>query len=285
FAEAEALSAAMAEPAPVTIRANTLKISRDQLMDRLIAEGAIASPCPYSPFGITLASSPLPPYQLSPFRDGFMTVQDESSQLATMLLSPQAGERILDLCAAPGGKATLLAQLMNNQGEVVAADKGERKLPLITQNANRLGVDIITLLRHDATQPLSPEVAKGGFHRVLIDPPCSGLGVIRRHPEAKWRTTPADFERLPLLQQTILEQGARYLKPDGTLLYATCTTTNQENEGVVDDFLSRHPEFVVEELQTLFPHLRDLITDRGFFRSWPHRHAMDGFFAARLRRR
>jgi len=279
---AESLAAAMAEPPPFTIRANTLRISREALMERLSLEGVTCSQTSWSPDGVRLNQSGAIT-KLPSFRDGLFTVQDESSQLAPIFLEPQEGERVLDACAAPGGKSTQIAQLMGDSGEIFACDVNHNKLRLIRETCDRLGINSVRTFTMDATAP-SNAIRDVSFHRILVDAPCSGLGVIRRNPEGKWWKTPADLAQLAATQLTILENLCKYLEPDGTLLYATCSTSRQENEEVVDAFLSRHPEYAPVDLRPLFPSFAPLFTERGFFRSWPHRDGMDGFFAARLKK-
>ena len=282
LAEAESLARIMSELPPLTLRTNTLSIGRDSLIVRLAGEGAIAVATRFSPDGLNItARTPLA--SLTSFQEGLCTIQDESSQLAAFFLAPCPGERVLDLCAAPGGKATHLAQLMENSGAILACDTAVRKLALIGENARRLGITIIrTAPLQDDSLLLQEE---NGFDRVLVDAPCSGLGVLRRNPEGKWWKTPADIAELAGRQKAILQNAAGFLKEGGTLLYATCSTTIEENEEVIADFLSKRPDFMLEDLRALFPAYAELFTETGCFRSWPHRHGMDGFFAARLRRK
>jgi 16S rRNA (cytosine967-C5)-methyltransferase len=281
--EAQSLAKAMAEKAPLTIRTNTLKISRDALLKRLAEEGAEAEKSRYSPDGIHLLS-PVNPATLRGFREGLFTVQDESSQLAAFCLGPAPGESVLDACAAPGGKSTHIAQIMENRGSVLACDIQAGKLRRIEETSERLGISIIRTQTLDAAKTPS-SLGDMLFDRILIDAPCSGLGVIRRNPEAKWHKTPADMARLAALQKTILGNLADLLRTGGVLLYSTCSTLADENEAVIDDFLTCRGDFMVEDLRGLFPEYAGLFTERGFFRSWPHRHGMDGFFAARLRKK
>jgi 16S rRNA (cytosine967-C5)-methyltransferase len=301
--EAAALARAMLVTPPFTVRVNTLKTNREDLIARLAAEGVTAEAGRFSPDALHLSGSIQLPL-LPSFREGLFTVQDESSQMAAMLLAPLPGERVLDLCAAPGGKTTHCAQLMANRGEILACDVAPRKLELIEQTAERLGITIIRTVAVNAAKSLQPlnaalpatgeqtPLSGGGvirirgerFDRILVDAPCSGLGVLRRNPEGKWWKTPQDIKDLALVQKAILRNAADRLAAGGTLLYATCSTTREENEEVIDDFLSQRPDFVLEDLRELFPVYARLFTERGCFRSWPHRHGMDGFFAARLRR-
>lgn len=279
--EAEQLADAMSAHPPLTIRANTLKTTRDNLALLLQGKGIEAQPTTYAPHGIQLKLTSSPA-MLPEFQEGLYTIQDESSQLAALLLDPQPGERVLDVCAAPGGKTTYLAELMGNRGEIVACDLSSKRLRLVADTAIRLGTGIVRTEVIDATRQLDMPVK---FDRILVDAPCSGLGVLRRNPEGKWRKRPEDLATLSRTQQTILANAATVLAPGGVLLYATCSTSIVENEQVLDNFLSAHGGFMLEQLHTIFPRYATLFTDRGCFRSWPHRHGMDGFFAARIRKR
>jgi len=281
-AETELLAEASSLQPPLTLRANTLRTSRSDLLEKFASNGIVAAPCRFSPFGILVEGRHHIP-GLPGFREGLFVVQDEASQMAGILLDPQPGERVLDTCAAPGGKATHLAQLMDNRGELLAMDNSGSKLPLIQETAQRLGITIIRTRAADLLQ--SGAFPADAFDRVLLDAPCSGLGVIRRNPEAKWRVTPEDVTRLAAVHKSMLKNAIRMLKPGGVLVYSTCSTTREENEDVVGDFLSRHPHCVLESLNEHFPAYRELFTEEGMFRAWPHRHGMDGFFAARIRKK
>lgn len=275
----EALAEASSLQPPLTLRVNTLRTTRDDLL-RLFAEHEVSAiPCAHSPHGIQVEGRHQIP-TLPGYREGLFCVQDEASQMVALLLAPQPGERVLDCCAAPGGKATHLAQLMANRGELLATDISRTKLPVIREAAQRLGIDCLAAATIDLHRPETfPE---GTFDRVLLDAPCSGLGVIRRNPEAKWRLTPDDIRRLAIAQKAMCANAAPLVKNGGILVYSTCSTSREENEEVVQDFLSRHPDYVLEDLNELFPDHRELFTPDGMYRAWPHRHGMDGFFAARL---
>lgn len=280
FAEASELAAAMSAPPPFTIRANRLKNSRDSLLKRLQAEGVTALPCLHAPDGLTITSS-ISLSNLKSFAEGLFAVQDEASQLAALLLSPLPGDSILDLCAAPGGKATYLAELTGDSCTLVACDRNPRKLALIREVLARLGIQSISTTLLDATKPLEklqPEL----FDRILVDAPCSGLGVIHRNPEGKWWKEPTDPARLAVTQRAILENAAVRLKPGGVMVYSTCSTALEENEQVVDNFIKHHRDFMIEPVSKVLPQTLAMQTEQGFFRSWLHRHDMDGFFAARL---
>lgn len=281
--EATELAAALSAPPPFTIRVNRLKIGRDALQQRLQAEGVTAVPCQYAPDGLTVTSSVSLPH-LRCFSEGLFTVQDEASQLTALLLAPQPGNAILDLCAAPGGKATYLAELTGDRCSLVACDRNPRKLALIREATERLGIQNISPTLLDATRPLE-RLQTRLFDRILVDAPCSGLGVIHRNPEGKWWKLPTDPARLAVTQLALLENAATRLKPQGILVYSTCSTSPVENEQVVDIFLKQHADFMVEPVSKVVPQTTAMETRQGFFRSWPHRHGMDGFFAARLIRK
>lgn len=279
--EARQLAEISSQQPPLTLRVNTLRSDRDQLRREFEKHGIEAAPCRFSPDGITLAGrhtvSALPGYE-----SGLFAVQDEASQLAGRLLGAEPGERVWDACCAPGGKTSHIAQLMDDRGELIATDISRSKLTLVQDSLRRLGIGSASTAVADLHQPGT--FPDGFFDRILLDAPCSGLGVIRRNPEAKWRLFSGDITRLAAVQKTLLKNAAVRLKPGGTLLYSTCSTSEAENELVVEDFLLHHPGFVLENLNDLFPQWSELIAFYGMFRVWPHRHGMDGFFAARIRR-
>lgn len=209
------------------------------------------------------------------FRGGMFTIQDESAALPCLLLAPKPGQRVLDLCAAPGGKTTNMAEIMRNEGEIVAIDKYEVKLNQIRASCERLGLRNVTLLAAD-TSTLEIEPAD----RVLLDAPCSGLGVLAKKPDIKWKRDVSDLMQLTRIQTALIDNAARLVKPGGVLVYSTCTTEPEENQEIVKGFLARHPEFSLESAAAFVSH--DLVSPEGFVETFPHRHAMDGSFAARL---
>jgi len=279
--EAGLLAEASSQQPPLTLRVNTLRSSRDELLQEFEKQGIEAAPCRFSPDGIAIAGrhtiSALPGFEA-----GLFAVQDEASQMAGRLLGAEPGERVWDACCAPGGKSGHIAQLMDDRGELIATDISRSKLTLVQDNVRRLGISSVSTSVADLHQP--DTFPDGSFDRILLDAPCSGLGVIRRNPEAKWRLFSGDITRLAAVQKTLLKNAATRLKPGGTLLYSTCSTSEAENELVVEDFLLHHPEFVLENLNDLFPAWSELFAFYGMFRVWPHRQGMDGFFAARIKR-
>jgi 16S rRNA (cytosine967-C5)-methyltransferase len=277
-------------PPPWTLRANRLITTRDKLSAKLADLGLSSRPAPFSPDGLIAGGNPLTGAP-ELFRRGFFFLQDEASQLVAYALSPRPGERILDVCAAPGGKSTHIAELMENRGEILALDLRPEKIRLIAANADRLGIPIITPLARDAAEPL-PFRPVPSFDRILLDAPCTGLGTLHRHPEAKWSRKPGDPLRLRSRQLALLKNVAPHLKPGGVLVYSTCTLTAEENDGVAAAFLAENPDFTREDLRSVFPaSWSGLLDEHGFFRTYPEAliredgYRMDGFFAARLRKK
>jgi len=278
----ESLLRANNQEAPLILRANRLRGNRESLLATLHRSEWEALPTRWSPQGIRVNPGARVD-QLPGFREGLFQVQGEASQLVAYLLDPRAGERVLDACAAPGGKTTHIAELMEDRGEIVAADLSTRGLNKLEENVQRLGLTSVRSHRLDITLDLT-EATAVPYDRILVDAPCSGLGTLRAHPEAKWQKGEEDIQRLARLQKKILSRVSSYLKPGGILVYATCTLTTEENEQVVEEFLSRHKEFVLEDAaRYLPPEARGLVCGH-FFLALPHQHDTDGFFAARMKR-
>jgi 16S rRNA (cytosine967-C5)-methyltransferase len=268
---------------PLSLRTNTMKTTRKRLLSEIRKKVPQAMPSPFSPEGV-LIDPPVPVFRIPRFREGWFQVQDESSQLVGHIIDPKPGEGVLDACAAPGGKTTHLAQLMENRGRIYAVDISTHRLSLLKENCHRLGVNIVTALKNDLTKPLVFG-NEAGFDRILIDPPCSGLGTLWRNPDIKWKRKEGEISKFSEIQGTILHHVAPCLKKGGSLVYGTCTLTREENEEVVAKFIGEHREFEVEDLSRILPRgLKPLTGEDGFFRSYTHRHGMDGFFAARLKR-
>jgi len=282
MAQAEQLCQATLTIPPLTIRVNSLRSTREALADALRLSGSQVTPTLVSPLGLVLDKCGLIT-DIPQFGEGLFYVEDEAAQLVTGLLAPQPGERILDACAAPGGKATALAALMENRGDVVAMDQSSARLQRLQENCARLGVRIVT--------PLLGDVMRGGqatarpFDRILLDAPCSGLGVLRRHPDGKWQKQaellPAHRKR----QLLLLESVCRLLRPGGCLVYSTCSTEPEETLDVIHQFLCKHAEFRRESVAAALPASgRELMTQQGDLSTAVNRFSMDGFFAARLRK-
>jgi len=290
-AEALDFAAACNRPPPLTVRARHGRVERDALLAELRDRFPDAEACRWAPAGIRLGH-PGDPGRDPAFLDGRFTVQDEASQLVVELLDPQPGERVLDTCAAPGTKTTAIAERVGAEGRVLALDRHARRLQLVGRSARRLGLDNVRTLECDAREPLeellrAPEFAGEGFDRVLVDAPCSGLGALRRNPDARWRIQPEAPAELAREQLAILERAATVLRPGGSLVYSTCTVLPEENDGVVRRFLERHRDFRVLPRAEWPAALRpgdELAEADGRLRCWPHRHGTDGFFAVRLER-
>ncbi len=264
--------------APLIIRANMLKGSRETLLSLLEKQGAAARKTDYSPWGIEILSSPgiaaLPAYA-----DGWFLVQDEAAQLIAAMLAPRNGDTVLDACAAPGGKATHIAELMGNEGSVAALESDRKRTGRISENSGRLGLSIIRSVVGDAAL-----FSEGTYNRALIDAPCSGLGVLRRHPDGRWTKTEESIRDRARLQKKILENCAKLLKAHGVLVYATCTTEPEENEEVIAWFLDRHGnDFALDDPRPFLPtNASKLVGSDLFFRTFPAEPYLDGFFGARI---
>ena len=282
IAAAKELMRANNEKAPLVLRVNSLKRIRDEVLQRFSEAGINAIATRRSPQGICVQSGGAVE-NLPGFAEGLFQVQGESSQLVVFLLSPRAGERILDACAAPGGKSTHITELMRDQGEVVAIDTSARGIEKICENAARLGITSLRAQRADATRELSA-FGRAPYDRVLVDAPCSGLGTLRSHPEIKWQRGERDIERLSCLQSKILDQVAHCVKPGGVLVYATCTLTREENARNVERFLARHAEFELQDAARYLPTDAQPMVRENYFEALPHRDNADGFFAARMRK-
>jgi 16S rRNA (cytosine967-C5)-methyltransferase len=280
--ETEALLQANNQEAPLVLRTNLRHGTREGLLELFQSRNIQASPAPWSPQGITVQSKGLVE-NLPGFHEGNFQVQGEASQLVAYLLDPQPGERILDACAAPGGKTTQIAELMDDRGVVVATDISAKGLKRLQENAIRLRLESIRAFQADLSKPLSRSLSQP-FDRILIDAPCSGFGTLRSHPEIKWNRGEADIKRLSELQEKILVNAASNLKPGGVLVYSTCTLIDDENERVVKTFLQQQKEFVLDGATAYLPQpARSLVRD-NYFMALPHKHNTDGFFAARMRK-
>jgi 16S rRNA (cytosine967-C5)-methyltransferase len=281
--EAATLAKASNSVPPLTARVNPLRSSRRALIEELGPRLPDARPCRLAPRGVVLGHRGHPAHDPA-FLEGRYTIQDEASQLVVAYLEPKPGERILDVCAAPGTKTTAIAEEIGDAGEVVALDRNARRLRLVGRDARRLGLTNITACEHDAMRSLGGFAEQGAFDRILVDAPCSGLGTLRRNPDARWRVRPGDPSRLAEIQTTILRNAATALRPGGVLVYSTCTLLPEENEMVVESLLSEAREYRLLPGDAAPEPARRLIGADGYLRCFPHLHDTDGFFAARLER-
>ena len=277
--ETEQLCQWLNQPPAIDLRVNTGQTSVE------IVEAAIQSA------GVSVSRSPLPHAlrltgsvgsikNLPGFQEGWWTVQDSSAQLVSYLLDPQPGEVVIDACAAPGGKATHIAELMGDCGTVWACDRAASRLQKLKENAERLGLQSIQICVGDSRHLSHQNIAD----RVLLDAPCSGLGTLHRHADARWRQTPETVQELSILQKELLEHTSTWVKPGGVLVYATCTLHPLENEQVVQAFLAHHPEWQIEHPTMPNSTLAAFTTAAGWLKVWPQQHQMDGFFMVRLKK-
>lgn len=315
-------AAGLNEPAPLTLRVQRLRIDRDTLLARLGAEHpeTTLAASPWAPQAI-LAHGLGDPERSPAFAEGLFTVQDVGAQLVGHLLAPAPGWRILDACAGLGGKSTHMAELTDDQAIIDAADISPAKLRLGADTAARLGLTSVRAVSLDLLAPADAWRAAGladAYDAVVLDAPCTGLGVLRRHPEAKLRLAPADIGRMSGLQAQLLDALAGRVRPGGILVYSVCTFTREEGPGQIEQFLARHPAFALDPPAAAAadapaeasattaaasgvdwhalasaaagegaagPGATPPAEPRAAFRVWPHRHGADAFFLARLRRR
>ena len=296
---------------PITIRTNTLKTSREELINAIKNEAErIESSISYAPDAISFFNPETSIPEMETFKKGWFQVQDEAAQLVAYMLNPKPGEMILDACSGLGGKTGHIAQLMNNSGVIFSVDKEEEKLQRLLSEMNRLGVSIVKTCVHDLNEPLLMSQVAGRksrmasrmsrmasrkaqiadndgqlFDRILVDSPCSGLGVLRRNPDAKWSVFKEDLTYYKKREIKILDNTAHLVKPFGIIIYAVCSTEPEENEEVVKSFLNKHPDFIVQkDIEGLPDKANSLITQDGYLRTFPHLNNMDGFFAVCFKR-
>jgi len=274
---ARALMLANNRPIPAGLRVNRLRGTREQLIERLATEDVTATPARYSP-DLVWVEGHHGPGSLAAFREGWCTVQDESESLVGRLVAPQPHERLLDLCAAPGGKCTHLAELMGDEGEVWAMERDAARAASLEHTVARLATHSVHVVQGDGRTYTFPMP----FDRVLVDAPCSGLGVIGRRADARWRKGPEALREMPKVQLDLLAAGGRRARPGGVLVYSVCSFEPEETVAVVERFLRQSPSFVLESAAGLLP--EGVVDENGFMLLVPHVHGCDGAFAARFRR-
>ena len=280
--ETGALMAAQNRIPPLDIRVNRLKGTPEALRQTLGEEGVEAVPVEEVPGALSLSGLRGRVDGLRTFQEGLFQVQDRGAQVAGHLLAPLPGERILDLCSGHGGKATHLAELTGDRARVTSLDIHHARLVDLRRTLTRLGLRQVEPVQADGTRGLD-RLFRTTFDAVLVDAPCSGLGVLRRHPDGKWNRSEADLPRLAALQKALVLQGAQRLRPGGRVLFVTCTVAREENEGVVENVLQERPDLSLARLdERAPPWARRFVDDRGLFRTLPHIHDADGFFGALL---
>ena len=274
----EELLAADNGEVPTAAQVNTLRISPQALLERLKSEGVEAQPHPWLE-GCLLLSGTGNLEVLPSFQEGLFYIQDPAARLAVLASGVTAGQRVLDACAAPGGKSFAAAIQMAGEGSITSCDIHPKKVELIRSGAARLGISTLEAMVQDGKQCKVEWL--NGFDTVLTDVPCSGLGIIRKKPDIRYKD-PEPLLGLPRIQSEILNNCAQYVRPQGVLLYATCTVLERENSAVVRDFLDKQKDFTLESFTLPGP---IGTVESGMLTLWPHIHGTDGFFFAKLRRR
>ncbi|MBD1895969.1 16S rRNA (cytosine(967)-C(5))-methyltransferase [Coleofasciculus sp. FACHB-129] len=279
--ETEQLCEWMNQTPAIDLRVNLLRAEIEKVEAALQAADISVSRVPHLPQALRLTGGTGAIQNLPGFSEGWWTVQDSSAQLVSYLLDPQPGEVVIDACAAPGGKTTHIAELMEDRGTVWACDKTASRLRKLQENAKRLSLHSIQIQEGDSRN--LPQFINQA-DRVLLDAPCSGLGTLHRHADARWRQTLQTVQELSILQGELLDRVATWVKPNGILVYATCTLHPLENEGVVRAFLERYPQWQILPPNPNSP-AAAYTTPAGWIEVWPHRHQMDGFFMVRLQKK
>ena len=277
--EAQILLEADNAPAPLTAQVNTLRFTPDHVRAELEAEGAAAAALPWLPDCLTISGAG-DLEKLSSFRAGAFYVQDPAARMAVFAAGVRPGAHVLDVCAAPGGKSFAAAIQMENRGAVLSCDLHGNKLKRVREGAERLGITCIETAATDGRK-FHP-AWEGAFDAVLVDAPCSGLGIIRKKPDVRYKSLDS-LLAMPVIQRGILDNAARYVKPGGTLLYSTCMILPEENQEVTDGFLAEYPEFSRAPFSLPLPGTEEAET--GQVTLWPHRHGTDGFYICRMTRR
>ncbi len=280
MAETERLCEYMNQPPHIDLRVNTLRSSLPQVETAMRSVGVDVQRIPHLPQALRLPQGSGAIQKLPGFEEGWWIVQDSSAQLVGYLVEPQSGEAVADACAAPGGKTMHLAELMADNGTVWACDRTPSRLKRLQQNVDRLNLKSVQICIGDSRE--LPQFV-GQCDRVLIDAPCSGLGTLNRHADARWRQTPDSVRELSQLQRDILTHTASWVKPNGSLVYATCTLHPAENESVIQGFLSQNPNWRVDRPEPNSA-ITPFLQPQGWAKVLPHQQGMDGFFMIRLKR-
>lgn len=263
----------------LTLRINKLKTSREDVLKKFDEREIVYRTCKYIDYFVTLRlMSKI--YLDEDFINGMYTVQDESAGLPAILLNPTENDAILDMCAAPGGKSTHIAQLLGNNGKVYAVDKYEVKLNMIRANSERMGVTNVEYILDDAMDLQNEKIKDMKFDKILLDAPCSGLGVLSKKPEIRWKREIKDVLALAEVQKQLLNAAVNYLKPGGVIVYSTCTTEQEENMDVVKNFLEKNPDFKIDDASKFVN--KELVNADGCIETFPHKQGIDGSFSARL---
>ncbi len=281
--ETESLCRAVNRIPPLALRTNGLKTTRAKLVGALRDMSPQIRQSTYTPEGLLIDRLSDQLFDSRPFREGWFQIQDEAAQAVGHLVGARPGETILDACAGLGGKTAHLAERMQNQGQITAIDRDSRKLKRLRTEMQRLGIDIVETRTIDWREGTRVDLG-ASFDRILLDAPCSGMGVLRRNPDAKWKRKPGFFKRYRAMQRQLLALLTPFLKPGGILVYAVCSTEPEETAEVIQWFLKNHPQFAIDGMPSSLPNtMTPLFNSDGCLQTEVHRHGTDGFFAVRLR--
>jgi 16S rRNA (cytosine967-C5)-methyltransferase len=275
---------AINEIPPITIRINRLKTDRDELIKSIESDVRNIRVTKYSPDGLSFSNPEKSIHEMESFKKGWFQVQDEAAQTVVLILDPRPGDTILDACAGLGGKTGYIGQLMKNSGKITAVDIDKTKLGKLNREMGRLGITNVTTAEEDIGNLFLLKKYYGQFDRILLDAPCSNMGVLRRNPDVKWKLREKNLIQYGKRQLLFLENLANLLKPSGILVFAVCSNEPEENEKVIKEFLIKRPDFCIDNTLYLPECVRCLIDGRGFIKTYPHLNDMDGFFSVRLNR-
>jgi 16S rRNA (cytosine967-C5)-methyltransferase len=286
FGEEETLQLAeiLNTPAPLDLRVNSIKSNREQVIADLLAAPIVAEPTPYAPLALRIQKKPAL-QNLPVFKTGAVEVQDEGSQVLAQVVGARRGEMVVDFCAGAGGKTLALGAIMRNTGRLYAFDIADKRLAKLKPRLARSGLSNVhpVLIAHENDAKIKRLAGK--IDRVLVDAPCSGLGTLRRNPDVKWRVRPESITELTVKQLSILTGAARLVKAGGRLVYATCSILDEENEGIVAQFLAANDAFSLVPMKEVLEEQRIPLEMGDYLKLSPHRHQTDGFFAAVLERK
>ena len=282
--ETQQLTQTLNTPAPLDLRVNSIKANREQVIADLSAAPIVAEPTPYAPLALRILKKPAL-QNLPVFKTGAVEVQDEGSQVLAQLVGARRGEMVVDFCAGAGGKTLALGAIMRNTGRLYAFDIADKRLAKLKPRLARSGLSNVhpVLIAHENDAKIKRLAGK--IDRVLVDAPCSGLGTLRRNPDVKWRVRPESISELNVKQLSILNGAARLVKPGGRLVYATCSILDEENEGIVTQFLAANDAFTLVPMKDVLEEQRIPLEMDSYLKLLPHRHQTDGFFAAVLERK
>ena len=283
-AETLALADALNQPAPLDLRVNSIKATRDEVQAGLAEAPILAEPMPFAPLGLRIIKKPSI-QNLPLFKSGAIEVQDEGSQVLSQIVGAKRGEMVVDFCAGAGGKTLALGALMRNTGRLYAFDISEKRLAKLKPRLARSGLSNVHPVQIAHERDAKIKRLAGKIDRVLVDAPCSGLGTLRRNPDVKWRQKVEAVAEMQVKQASILDGAARLLKGGGRLVYATCSLLNEENEFIVEQFLAAHPEFDLVPMSQVLAEQKIELEMGDYLKLLPHKHQTDGFFAAVLQRK